>query len=136
MFVADMESPLGSKENDITEAIDETANESPYAEPLIPEQVRWFHKDCVDKRWIEFCGYDSLRIERAWRTRNSSLTHNGENKTEQQIVVRGGMYDVELDEMKCRSIYCAGNPQKKKTEKTQKTEKKKRCKLNCKFATK
>lgn len=26
----------------------------------------------------------------------------------EKIVVRGGMYDVELDKMKCVSIYCPG----------------------------
>ncbi|XP_046382398.1 phospholipase DDHD1-like [Ischnura elegans] len=34
---------------------------------LAPEEVRWFHKSENDKRWIEFSGYDSLRIEQTYR---------------------------------------------------------------------
>ncbi|KAG8240300.1 hypothetical protein J437_LFUL014350, partial [Ladona fulva] len=34
---------------------------------LSPEEVRWFHKSDNDKRWIEFSGYDSIRIEQAYR---------------------------------------------------------------------
>ncbi|KAH0954763.1 hypothetical protein HN011_008314 [Eciton burchellii] len=83
-----------------------------YAEPLTSEEIRWFYKDGVDKRWNEFCGYDSLRIEKIYRERQI-LIGQSNNETNnlppaEKIVVRGGMYDVEIDNMKCVSIYWPG----------------------------
>ncbi|XP_034942772.1 phospholipase DDHD1-like [Chelonus insularis] len=96
------------KENgmDITEEI----LDQEYAQPLTPEEVRWFYKDGVDKRWVEFCGYDSLRIENAWRRREAQeINQTNENSMlSERVVVKGGMYDVELDKMKCMSIYWPG----------------------------
>lgn len=87
-------------------------SETTYAESLTPEEIRWFYKDGVDKRWNEFCGYDSMRIEGIYRERQS-LTSENNDETEglsaaEKIVVRGGMYDVEIDNMKCVSIYWPG----------------------------
>lgn len=111
-----------TKENGMD--IAEEAVEVFYAEKLKPEEIRWFYKDGVDKRWIEFCGYDSLRIENAWRQKehlndNSDDSHDAvghndddaDNNTKDvdNVVVKGGMYDVELDNMKCVSIYWPGN---------------------------
>lgn len=121
---------------------------------LRPEEVRWFYKSCSDKRWIEFSGYDSLRIEskyrhsyREWQyynrtfsnLENASDSYSGntspidhsalpvessdsvssryecneagaaETDPEQhKIVVRGGMYEVDLNTCKCDSIYWPG----------------------------
>ncbi|KAK0181259.1 hypothetical protein PV327_003557 [Microctonus hyperodae] len=90
--------------------IGEEALESPHAEPLTPEEVRWFYKDGVDKRWVEFCGYDSLRIENTWRRRQEQdFNQTNDNNTPiERVVVKGGMYDVELDNMRCVSIYWPG----------------------------
>lgn len=121
---------------------------------LRPEEVRWFYKSCSDKRWIEFSGYDSLRIEskyrhsyREWQYYNTTFS-NLENASESysgntspidhsalpvessdsvssryecneagaaetdpeqhKIVVRGGMYEVDLNTCKCDSIYWPG----------------------------
>ncbi|XP_076231435.1 phospholipase DDHD1 isoform X3 [Calliopsis andreniformis] len=83
-----------------------------YAEPLTPEQIRWFYRDGVDKRWVEFCGYDSLRIENAWQNYQNLVSKNNDEAHSsppiEKIVVKGGMYDVEIDKMKCVSIYCPG----------------------------
>ncbi|XP_043516714.1 phospholipase DDHD1-like isoform X2 [Frieseomelitta varia] len=98
---------LNSKDDSLN-----VTNEITYAEPLTAEQIRWFYRDGVDKRWVEFCGYDSLRIENAWQnyqnllSKNNDITNNPPSI--EKIVVRGGMYDVELDKMKCVSIYCPG----------------------------
>lgn len=102
-----------SKENGVNEEDreKEKPKELPYSEPLTPEQVRWFYKDDVNKRWTEFCGYDSLRIENAWRRRQITNNENGnsnKSKSIERVVVRGGMYDVELENMKCVSIYWPG----------------------------
>jgi hypothetical protein len=121
---------------------------------LRPEEVRWFYKSCSDKRWIEFSGYDSLRIESKYRhsycewqcynttysnQENTSESYSGnaspidksalpvessnivgsrydcneasaaETDSEQhRIVVRGGMYEVDLNTCKCDSIYWPG----------------------------
>ncbi|XP_024936658.1 phospholipase DDHD1 isoform X2 [Cephus cinctus] len=103
------------EENGIEEPAEEVAEEAinipAFAEPLTPEEIRWFYKDGEDKRWEEFCGYDSLRIEHAWRRRNSSKCNEMDTDSEipsEPIVVRGGIYDVELDKMRCVSIYWQG----------------------------
>ncbi|XP_068988288.1 phospholipase DDHD1-like isoform X1 [Bombus flavifrons] len=105
--IPDTTRELNSKDNS-----QNIINELTYAEPLTAEQIRWFYRDGVDKRWVEFCGYDSLRIEYAWQnyqnflSKNNNITNNP--PAVEKIVVRGGMYDVELDKMKCVSIYCTG----------------------------
>ena len=61
---------------------------------------------------MEFCGYDSLRIENAWRQRKNSTQENENDKCSvniERVVVRGGMYDVDLEKEKCVSIYWPGN---------------------------
>lgn len=93
------------------EAVEEDSNKLSYAEPLAPEEIRWFYKDGVHKRWLEFCGYDSLRIENVWRQKEK-YKNNEKNEDPplpvERVVVRGGMYDVELDNMRCVSIYWPG----------------------------
>jgi phospholipase DDHD1 len=122
---------------------------------LGPEEVRWFYKSDSDRRWIEFSGYDSLRIEskyrnvyHEWQYYNNTYS-NQENPSETyleetspidqsalpldisnsasyssecngagaaqisdseqyRIVVRGGMYEVDLNTYKCDSIYWPG----------------------------
>jgi hypothetical protein len=119
---------------------------------LGPEKVRWFYKSDSHKRWIQFSGYDSLRIESEYRRsnherkydnsaqENSSGTCSGRtsptnqgalpvensdsvnsgcdcneavaaqttNGDQHRIVVRGGMYEVDLNTYKCDSIYWPG----------------------------
>jgi hypothetical protein len=61
---------------------------------------------------MEFCGYDSLRIEKAWKQRQDTTNENGNTNCSlntEGVVVRGGMYEVELESMKCVSIYWPGN---------------------------
>lgn len=90
----------------------EIVNEVAYAEPLTAEEIRWFYKDGVDKRWNEFGGYDSIRIEKIYQERQSLIKENNDEinglPPAEKIVVRGGMYDVEIDNMKCVSIYWPG----------------------------
>lgn len=98
------ESPKDEETNAVGEEL--------YAEPLTAEEIRWFYKDGVDKRWVEFCGYDSLRIEKFYQDRQSLIDENSKETNDlpstEKIVVRGGMYDVEIDNMKCVSIYWPG----------------------------
>lgn len=122
----------------------ESKNLDSIVDELGPEEVRWFYKSETDKRWLEFSGYDSLRIEFKYRQlyqewhfyNNENTWANVEDNTssalnlddssglssshtkqspgdvlsdrEHKIVVRGGMYEVDLHEWKCLSIYWPG----------------------------
>lgn len=105
-----------SQANGIDEDINDIVIEEPeYAEPLTPDKVRWFYKEGVDKRWVEFCGYDSLRIEGVYNRRKSDVNETDNftpDSSIERVVVRGGMYDVELDNMRCVSIYWPGEQQR------------------------
>lgn len=45
----------------------ETRNLDTVVTELTPEEVRWFYKTEGEKRWLEFSGYDSYRIEIRYR---------------------------------------------------------------------
>lgn len=45
----------------------ETRNMDTVVTELTPEEVRWFYKTEGEKRWLEFSGYDSYRIEMRYR---------------------------------------------------------------------
>lgn len=107
---------------------------SPYGdetvEDLGPEEVRWFYKAEADKKWTPFIGYDSLRIEWKYQdllqdvtvggTENSAFRSPGsgslspkekqdeKSQVTQRIVVRGGLYEVDMKLRKCESIYWQG----------------------------
>ena len=54
---------------------------------LGPEEVRWFYRLAQDKPWIQFDGYDSLRIEiryrhiwqTRWRSSSSAATRRAQS---------------------------------------------------------
>ncbi|CAK9302753.1 unnamed protein product [Gordionus sp. m RMFG-2023] len=75
---------------------------------LKPNEVRWFYSS-PKKTWIPFLGYDSYRIELAYRQLHSSLkglyTENFE-----PISVRGDLYEVDIIVKKCLPIYWHGDP--------------------------
>lgn len=83
-------------------------------EPLKPEKVRWFYRS-DSKRWTKFDGFDSLNIEYRYRANfgneeevscmDGSFNYFVGQKT---IVVRGGLYEVNLLEKKCSSIFWPG----------------------------
>lgn len=112
---------------------------------LKPDHIRWFYKNISNKQWLEFNGYDSLRIERCYQqlpyeckynndsakdqdtSDTSSLTidalkSNSDNITSpvqdefsppvydgtERVVVRGGMYEVDLLKRICFSIFWPG----------------------------
>lgn len=99
-------------------------------EDLGPEEVRWFYKVEGDKKWTPFIGYDSLRIE--WKYRDllqdvrseesgspagkqkwsGNMSPKDKQEGAQQdvdrIVVRGGLYEVDVKQHKCESIYWQG----------------------------
>ena len=102
-------------------------------EILHPEEVRWFYKEPLDKKWTAFIGYDSLRIECKYRelqhttakvkvmsdvdeeqphekdqdSTNSDKT-NDEKELEtdsERINVRGGLYEVDVMRKESYPIY-------------------------------
>lgn len=83
-------------------------------EPLAPEKIRWFYRS-DSKKWIKFDGFDSLNIEYRYRANcyndeelsylNGSVNYYLGVHT---VVVRGGLYEVDLYEKKCTSIFWPG----------------------------
>ncbi|KAL1463481.1 hypothetical protein WDU94_015229 [Cyamophila willieti] len=82
---------------------------------LQPDEVRWFYKSYSNKRWIEFCGHDSLNIEARYqqlfngdwkyytsKTKSNSSLSNGDKPTNGVNGVSNGDHlespDNELDQ--------------------------------------
>ncbi|VVC43158.1 Hypothetical protein CINCED_3A011463 [Cinara cedri] len=83
-------------------------------EPLKPEKVRWFYKS-DSKRWTKFDGFDSLNIEYRYRANfgneEEASSLNGSYNYFvglYTVVVRGGLYEVDLLKKKCTSIFWPG----------------------------
>lgn len=73
---------------------------------LMPEEVRWFYRDEADKRWVPFIGYDSLRIETKFRELREFGPEGGAQN--EHIIVRGGLFEVDVISRKCVPIYWTG----------------------------
>lgn len=85
-----------------------------WIEPLRPENVRWFYKS-DSKRWTKFDGFDSLSIEYRYRVNFGNEAElsclNGKYDSlagVYTVVVRGGLYEVDLLKRKCTSIFWPG----------------------------
>ncbi|XP_075782335.1 phospholipase DDHD1 isoform X2 [Pelodiscus sinensis] len=63
---------------------------------LGPEEVRWLYRE-DKKSWKPFIGYDSLRLERAYRALGPAAGP--------PVCVRGGLYEVELSSAECYPVY-------------------------------
>lgn len=125
-------------------------NNDEVVDVLKPEQIRWFYKNISNKQWVEFNGYDSLRIEKrlnnltekewklytaTYRSKKSSekspnpsptleylkspsnFTANDNaseecfspsSETIDKVVVRGGLYEVDMLKRNCTSIFWPG----------------------------
>ncbi|CAH8500510.1 unnamed protein product [Heterobilharzia americana] len=70
------------------------------------EAVRWlyFRRSGGVSTWKPFCGYDSLRLETAYRERCNGSTDSNYDK----ITVRGEMFEVEMESNICIPIYWFG----------------------------
>lgn len=83
-----------------------------YVDHLQPEEVRWCFKKEGDKKWIPFIGYDSLRIECRFRVQQQNGT---EDLTDTEvadldlILVRGGLYEIDVPKRSGRPVYWSGN---------------------------
>lgn len=82
-----------------------------YVDHLQPEEVRWFFKKDTDKKWTPFIGYDSLRIECRFRVQQQNGTDDlteAEVADIDQILVRGGLYEVDVPKKSCKPVYWSG----------------------------
>ncbi|XP_019383828.1 PREDICTED: phospholipase DDHD1, partial [Gavialis gangeticus] len=66
---------------------------------LGPEEVRWFFRE--ERKWKPFIGYDSLRLERAYR----ALPAAAPEPEPEPVCVRGGLYEVDVLRADCYPVY-------------------------------
>ena len=78
-----------------------------FVDKLQPEEVRWFYKKDGDKKWTAFIGYDSLRIECRYRVQLYEVSED-EAAALDVILVRGGLYEVDVSKYSCRPVYWSG----------------------------
>ena len=77
-----------------------------FVDELRPEELRWFYRSEGAKKWLPFIGYDSLRIE--CRYRALAIDKKGEIDVGERILVRGGLYEVDVVNKKCFPVYWSG----------------------------
>ncbi|XP_074854623.1 phospholipase DDHD1 isoform X1 [Carettochelys insculpta] len=63
---------------------------------LGPEEVRWLYRE-DKKSWKPFIGYDSLRLELAYRALGPAAGP--------PVCVRGGLYEVDVSSAECYPVY-------------------------------
>ncbi|NXC25405.1 DDHD1 Phospholipase, partial [Campylorhamphus procurvoides] len=66
------------------------------------EEVRWFYRE-DRKTWKPFIGYDSLRIERAFRALGPA--GEGEAAAVEPVCVRSGLYEVDVASAESYPVY-------------------------------
>ncbi|NXD63531.1 DDHD1 Phospholipase, partial [Eolophus roseicapillus] len=70
---------------------------------LSAEEVRWFYRE-DRKPWKPFIGYDSLRIELAYRALGPE-PREGEAAAVEPVCVRSGLYEVDVASAECYPVY-------------------------------
>ncbi|NXM80905.1 DDHD1 Phospholipase, partial [Oenanthe oenanthe] len=68
------------------------------------EEVRWFYRE-DRKTWKPFIGYDSLRIELAFRALGSAGAAAGEPAAVEPVCVRSGLYEVDVASAESYPVY-------------------------------
>ncbi|XP_064367915.1 phospholipase DDHD1 isoform X2 [Dromaius novaehollandiae] len=72
------------------------------------EEVRWFYRE-DRKTWKPFIGYDSLRLELAYRALGpaggSAEPREGEAAAVEPVCVRSGLYEVDVASAECYPVY-------------------------------
>nr|CAH8838263.1 unnamed protein product [Trichobilharzia regenti] len=81
-------------------------NNNLFDDQIPAEAVRWLHfrRSGGVSTWKPFCGYDSLRLETAYRERANGNTDPAYAK----IIVRGEMFEVDMESNLCIPIYWFG----------------------------
>lgn len=114
-------SSLHSPANSVASHSDSSAHSSQLSRsdrknqvPLQPEQLRWFYREEGDRKWTPLIGYDSLRVECAYRELTQRSDSDAENECEtvtpteresQLVSVRGGLYEADVLKRKTYPIY-------------------------------
>ncbi|XP_038074819.1 phospholipase DDHD1-like [Patiria miniata] len=80
------------------------SKEEDVVQKLKVNKVRWFYKDDSNKKWVPFIGYDSCQLEWKYRKIHYEQGEVGEVDAE-RVLVRGGLYEVDILEKKCLSLY-------------------------------
>uniref|UniRef100_A0A8C8RIY5 DDHD domain containing 1 n=1 Tax=Pelusios castaneus TaxID=367368 RepID=A0A8C8RIY5_9SAUR len=70
---------------------------------LGPEEVRWLYRE-DRKSWKPFIGYDSLRLELAYRARGGPAA-GPDPDPGPPVCVRGGLYEVDVSSAECYPVY-------------------------------
>ncbi|NXX10209.1 DDHD1 Phospholipase, partial [Podargus strigoides] len=68
------------------------------------EEVRWFYRE-DRKTWKPFIGYDSLRIELAYRALGTGGPAEGEAAAVEPVCVRSGLYEVDVATAESYPVY-------------------------------
>lgn len=86
---------------------DNTVSETGDQISLSPSKVRWFYKDEAAKKWIPFNGYDSIKIELSHLQLSRCMTRysNEIDDSFKPLVVRDGLYEVDVVTKQCYPIY-------------------------------
>ena len=77
-------------------------------EELRPEEIRWFYSNETTKKWVPFIGYDSLRLECRHRALNLNDGNDDDIDKDEKILVRGGLYDVDVKARMITPVYWEG----------------------------
>ncbi|KAK6183516.1 hypothetical protein SNE40_010986 [Patella caerulea] len=81
-----------------------------YVDHLRPEEINWFYQQEGEKKWTPFIGYDSLRIECRYRALAiNSPDVSKDIDVKERILVRGGLYEVDVDSKQCIPVYWSGD---------------------------
>ncbi|XP_071789031.1 phospholipase DDHD1-like [Asterias amurensis] len=79
------------------------SDEDDLVQKLKVTKVRWFYRDDSSKKWVPFIGYDSCQLE--WKYRKVYEQGDAEDGDCERILVRGGLYEVDILEKKCHALY-------------------------------
>ncbi|PIK60921.1 putative phospholipase DDHD1 [Apostichopus japonicus] len=71
-------------------------------ENLTVTEIRWFYKEDTEKKWSPFIGYDSCQLE--WKFQKL-VTVGDLSDDDDVVLVRGGLYEVDVLNRKCSSVY-------------------------------
>ncbi|XP_022095658.1 phospholipase DDHD1-like [Acanthaster planci] len=79
------------------------SKEDDVVQKLRVNRVRWFYRDEANKKWVPFIGYDSCQLE--WKYRKVYEQGEVGDENIERVLVRGGLYEVDILDKKCLSIF-------------------------------
>lgn len=83
-----------------------------HAQSINSVSVQWFYKDDSTQPWIPFNSFDTENIEGVYldgiRSSNLSSQTAEMQHTTQTLLVRGGLYEVNVKARRCYPVYWEG----------------------------